>query len=235
MGGCKSQGNTRPAANARGMDEKEKEREKEKETGSRIGCDISSRSSSVRKKKKNAMMDSFNQLGSFFTASSKRINDSSGKMRNSHIDVSQKTKERDKKVDDFDKDRLYDSYKKEIGSMRGKDRERDEEKEKDRDKDRDKSKDRDRDKDKEVELALGQGYGPKSGLRLGLSIPDTDTTALQYLALQGTAPQGVGVKEEARENENGNKNEDDDEDDDGYSRHESVGTFPTINDGVSSM
>ena len=178
------------------MDEKEREREKEKDTASRIGCDISSRSSSMRKKKKNSVMDSINQIGSFLSGSSRRMNEASSKRRKSQIDISQKTKERDKKMEDFDKDRIIDSYRREIGSHR--------------DKDKDKDRDRDRDREREVELGLGPGVG---------FIPASDITAPQDQALQGTASRGGRGEEDEEE----------------LRRQESIGTFPTINDGVSSV
>ena len=182
------------------MDEKEREREREKDTASRIGCDISSRSSSMRKKKKNSVMDSINQIGSFLSGSSRRMNEASSKRRKSQIDISQKTKERDKKMEDFDKDRIIDSYRREIGSHR--------------DKDKDKDRDRDRDREREVELGLGPGVG---------CIPASDITAPQDQALQGTASRG------------GRGEGDVEEDEEEHRRQESIGTFPTVNDGVSSV
>jgi hypothetical protein len=212
--GLKSPGNTRPAATAVGMDEKEKERERERDTvkdnTQRPGCSISSRSSSMKKKKTNTVMDSINHIGSFFTGSSRSINEVSSKRKKSQIEISQKTKEREKRIEDFDKDRIIDSYRREIGSNR------------DKDKDRDKDKERDRERDAE----LGLGYGLGSGLGC---IPASDVTAPQDQTIQESAIRERGVRERER------VREEEDQEEDEHRRVESVGTFHTVNDGVSSV
>jgi hypothetical protein len=197
-----------------GMDEKEKERGRERDTvkdiSPRTGCDISSRSSSTRQRKKTTVMDSINHIGSFVTGSSRRSNEVSSKGKKSQIEISQKTKERDRKMEDFDKDRIIGSYWREIGGNRDKDRDRDKE----------------RDINREVELGLGSGLGSGSA-----RIPASDIAARQDQTLQETAirERGVRMRERLREEEQEKVEEDE------HRRLESIGTFHTVNDGVSSV
>jgi hypothetical protein len=159
------------------------------------------------------VMDSINHIGSFFTGSSRSINEVSSKRKKSQIEISQKTKEREKRIEDFDKDRIIDSYRRELGSNR------------DKDKDRDKDKERDRERD--VELGLGCGLG--SGLGC---IPASDVTAPQDQSIQESAIRERGVRERERVREEEAQEEDEEDE---HRRVESIGTFHTVNDGVSSV